>query len=159
MMTLFDIIVLIIVGLSSVFGLWRGFVREVISVASWIVALIVAKIYSPSVAPWFESLTANETAQYVLAFAVLCFITLLLGAFVSHVLSRLLKIVGLQWTDRLLGAAFGVLRGVIIVAIIVYFAAGFYAQEGWWQSSLTIPWFEDLIERSRLFLADYGAEI
>lgn len=159
MMTLFDIVVLIIVGISCVFGLWRGFVREVISVISWIVALLVAKIYSPAVAPWFERLTANETAQYVLAFAVLCFLTLLLGAFINHVLSRVISLVGLQWTDRLLGAAFGVARGIIIVAIIVYFAAGFYAQEAWWQSSLTIPWIEDLIERSRLFLADYGAEI
>lgn len=159
MMTLFDIVVLIIIGISLIFGLGRGFVREVISVASWIAALLVAKIYSPSVAPMFSKLTDSETARYVLAFAVLCFITLLLGAFINHVLSRLISLVGLQWTDRLLGAVFGVARGVIIVAIVVYFAAGFYAQEAWWQSSLTIPWIEDLIERSRLFLADYGAEI
>lgn len=158
-MTLFDIVVLIIVGISCVIGLWRGFVREVISVASWIAALLVAKVYSPAVAPLFEGLTENETGRYVLAFAILCFITLLLGAFVGHVLTRLISIVGLLWTDRLLGAAFGVARGLIIAAIIVYFAAGFYSQEAWWQASQTIPWIEDLIERSRLFLANYGAEI
>ena len=141
-----DIVVLIVVGVSAIFGLWRGFVREVLSVAAWVAAIVVARLYAPHLEPMFTSLTDSDTARYVLAFATLCVLTLIVGAIINNFMVRLVSMAGLQLTDRLLGAVFGVARGVIIMAIIVYFAASAYAMELWWIESLTIPYIEQVIE-------------
>lgn len=145
-MNLLDICILLVVALSSIFGLWRGFVREVLSLLAWIAAIVVARLYSPHLAPLFGSITDNETARYVLAFAVLCFVTLLLGALINHFMTRLISRAGLQMTDRLLGALFGVARGVLIVAVAVYFAAEFYSDRVWWVESQTLPYVQIVID-------------
>lgn len=145
-MSLLDICILIVVGLSSVFGLSRGFIREVLAVVAWVAAIYVARLYSPMLIPLFESITENETARYVLAFAILCLATLIVGAVVNKFMARLISMAGLQMTDRLLGAFFGVARGVIIVAVIIYFAHGQFSTESWWTESQTIPHVEALIE-------------
>lgn len=145
-MGLLDICILIVIALSSIFGLSRGFIREVLALLAWIAAIYIARLYSPHLVPFFAGLTDNETARYVLAFAVLCLATLIAGALVNKVMSRLVSMAGLQVTDRLLGAVFGVARGVVIVAVIVYFAHGQFSQESWWTQSRTIPHVEALIE-------------
>lgn len=145
-MSLLDICILIVVGLSGIFGLSRGFIREVLAVIAWVAAIYVARLYSPILVPFFESVTENETARYVLAFAVLCLATLIAGAIVNKFLARLISMAGLQITDRLLGVFFGIARGVIIVAVIVYFAHGQFSQESWWTESQTIPHVVALIE-------------
>jgi membrane protein required for colicin V production len=145
-MSLLDICVLILIGLSGIFGLSRGFIREVLAVIAWVAAIYVARLYSPHLIPFFENFIENETGRYVLAFAILCLATLIAGAIVNKFMSRLVSMAGLQVTDRLLGAVFGVARGVIIVAVLVYFAYGQFSQEDWWTESQTIPHVESLIE-------------
>lgn len=154
-----DICVLLVIVLSSIFGLWRGFVREVLSLLAWIAAIVVARIYSPHLAPIFNSVTDNETARYVLAFAILCFVTLLLGALVNHFMSRLISMAGLLVTDRLLGAVFGVARGVLIVAILVFFAEGFYADRIWWAESRSIPYIQVVIDWGAGFISTPETEV
>jgi membrane protein required for colicin V production len=151
-LNLIDIAVLVVVGISAVFGLWRGLVKEVLSVFAWVAAIVVARLYSPHLAPVFESVTDSDTARYVLAFAILCVITLIIGALANHFMARLVSMAGLQMTDRLLGIVFGVARGVLIMAIAVYFAVGPYGQESWWQNSITIPYIESVIGWGEGFL-------
>lgn len=158
-MNLLDIGMLVLIFLSCVFGLWRGFVREVLSLAAWIAAIVVARIYSPHLAPVFNSITDNETARYVLAFALLCFVTLLLGALINHFMTRLINLAGLQMTDRLLGAVFGVARGVLIVAVAVYFAAEFYSDRIWWVESRTLPYVQIVIDWGTGFFAEPAIEV
>ncbi len=151
-----DIVILIIVGLSCIFGLWRGFVREVLSLLAWVAALLVASYYSSHLAPVFSRFIDSSTIRHVLAFALLCLITLLLGGLVNHFMSKLINLAGLQVTDRLLGAVFGIARGVIVVAIVVFFASAFYAEEPWWQASQLMPHVIELIDWSRLFIDDFA---
>lgn len=141
-----DVVILAIIALSSLFGLWRGFVREVLSLAAWIAAIVVARAYSPDVGPMLSAVTNSETAQYVAAFALLCLGTLIVGALINHFMARLIHFAGLQMTDRLLGSLFGILRGLLIAAILIYFAAGFYSNESWWLQSSAIPYIENIIE-------------
>lgn len=145
-MSLLDICIVLVIGLSSVFGIGRGFVREVLSVIAWVAAIIVARLYSPHLIPLFDGLTDNETGQYVLAFATLCIAVLIIGAIVNNFMARLVSMAGLQVTDRLLGVVFGFARGVIVVAVAVYFAHPQFSEEPWWQQSRTLPHIEDLIE-------------
>lgn len=152
-----DLTILTITGVSCLFGLWRGFVREVLSLLAWIAALLVASYYSSHLAPVFAGFIDNGTIRYVLAFAILCLVTLLLGGLINHFMSKLIRFAGLQVTDRLLGSVFGIARGVIIVAIAVFFASAFYAEEPWWQASVLMPHVIQLIDWSWLFIDDMTA--
>jgi len=114
----------------------------------------VARLYSPLLAPVFNAITDNETGRYVLAFAILCFATLLLGALINHFMARMISLAGLRLTDRLLGALFGVARGVLIVAVAAYFATEFYSDRTWWMESRTLPYVQVVIDWGSGFFAD-----
>jgi len=147
-----DSVILVVVGFSLLIGLWRGLVREVLSLAALIAAVIIGRLYGPQLAPSFAGMTENAGAQYVLAFALLFVLTLIVGAIVNHFVARFIKLVGLRMVDRVLGAAFGVLRGLLVIGVIVFFASALFAEEDWWQSSVLLPHVVDLIEWSRLYL-------
>ena len=146
-----DIVILAIVGLSCFFGLWRGLVREVLSIIAWVAAISIARVYSDNLAPNFAGLIESQSIRYIVAFALLCVGTLMLGGLLNHFISKLITFTGMRMTDRLLGSLFGVARGVLIVMIILYFAEPFYQNSLWWQQSQLVPHILDLVEWARGF--------
>ena len=151
-----DVCILMVTGISCMFGLWRGFVREVLSLLAWVAALLIARVYSPDLAPLLGSWIASEPMQKVFAFAVLFIVTLIVGAMINHLVAKLIDISGLKLTDRLLGGVFGIARGVVILMVFVYFGASFLATEPWWIESKFIPYGIDLLELTRMYVADVG---
>ena len=149
-----DIIIVTVIALSAIFGLWRGLVKEVFSLVTWVAALIVARVYSVRLAPLFATTFEGETTRYIVAFIVLFFATMVVGALISHLLSKLLTIAGLKLTDRILGGGFGVVRGLILVMLVTFAASGFLANTPTWQQSRLIPVTISLIEWSRIFISD-----
>lgn len=133
-------------------SLWRGFIKEAISLATWIVAVLAAMRFSDPFAamltPWIELPSARAVAGFVGVF----FIVLILGALVGFLAGQLVKKTGLSGTDRVLGTVFGVARGVILVAILALLA-GLTAlpRDPWWQASRLLPRFE----RVALWLTQY----
>src|SRR5690606_8185055 len=99
-MTSFDYAVLIIIGLSVLLSMMRGFVREILALASWVVAFFVAKAYVKDVAPLLPEAIPNESLRYLAAFLVLFLVTLLVCSLLAVALSQLFKHVGLSWLDR-----------------------------------------------------------
>ena len=110
-----DIVILAVIVLSCLFGLWRGLIREVFSLVTWVAALIVARLYSSTLAPLLTGVFEGETTRYVAAFTLLFVITIIVGSLITHLLSKILTLAGLKFTDRLLGGVFGAARGGIIV--------------------------------------------
>jgi len=149
-----DAAFLIVTLVSCLFGLWRGFVREVLSLLAWIAALLIARLYSEPLAPLLGGWVDSAAMQQAFSFAILFIATLLLGALVNNLVAKLINISGLKLTDRLLGSLFGIARGVVIVMVFVYFGSGFFAESPWWTESKFIPHVIDLIERSRIFVTD-----
>ena len=82
-----DIVILIITVLSSAFGLWRGLIKEVLSLLTWIAALLVSRVYSEPLAEMMTGMIENDGIRYVTAFAVLFVIVMMLGdvSKLSHV--------------------------------------------------------------------------
>ena len=119
-MTIFDYVVLAIIGLSVFFSIMRGMVREVLSLAGWVLAFFVAKTFTLELAPLLPEAIPTETLQYLAAFVILFLATLLISALLSIALSQIFKTVGLGWLDSVLGGFFGTLRGVLIVGILVF---------------------------------------
>ena len=152
-----DIVILIITVLSSVFGLWRGLIKEVLSLLTWIAALLVSRVYSEPLAGLMTGMIENDGIRYVSAFAILFVIVMMLGTFLNFLMSKLLNFTGLKLADRLLGAVFGVARGVIIVLVILFVTNVFVSETELWQKSQLIPYGMDLIEKSQVFIGDMNS--
>ena len=139
-MTAFDLIVIGIVGLSTVFAFWRGLIRVVMSLVALVAAVLAAIQFSPSVANMLPVLSDNATTRYLAAFALIFIVVALIGALLGWVLSRAIRAIGLGFVDRLLGAVFGVARGVLIVVIAVLLAGlTTLPRQDWWQNALFAP--------------------
>lgn len=152
-----DAIIVVITILSSLFGLWRGLIKEVLSLVTWVAALVLARLFSESAAALLAGMIDNEGVRYVVGFTVIFVVVMLAGSLLTHVLTKLLSVTGLRLVDRLLGALFGFLRGVIIVLVALFIVTPFASETDWWQNSVLIPEGLDLIERSRLFIEESGA--
>lgn len=149
-----DIVILIITILSSAFGLWRGLVKEVLSLLTWIAALLVARVYSEPLAGLMTGLIENDGIRYVTAFALLFVVVMMLGTFLNFLMAKLLTFTGLKFADRLFGAVFGVARGVIIVLVILFITSMFVSETELWQESQLIPYGMTMIEKSQIFIGD-----
>lgn len=121
-MTIVDIIVLAVIGISVLLGVIRGLVREVLALAAWVVSFLAANLAAPEVARWMPEAMASEEIRLLIGF-VGVFAVMLVGLSVVAILvSKLVKIAGLGMTDRVLGGVFGLTRGLLVVMILVLLA-------------------------------------
>ncbi|HUY04231.1 MAG TPA: CvpA family protein [Rhodocyclaceae bacterium] len=140
-MTGFDYLVLMVIALSSLLGLWRGVVSELLGLAAWVAAFFAARAWGLVVAGWLTAWLGEPAWRAAAGFAAVFLVTLLIFAAARLVLSRLLRAVGLGFADRLLGALFGVARGVLVVlaAVLVCGMTALPRQPWWRQASLAPP--------------------
>jgi membrane protein required for colicin V production len=139
-----DLVILILLTISSLVGLVRGLVKEVLSLVNWVVALAVAFIFKSSLAaalPFPDS--ASPVVRELGAAGLLFFATLILGVILVHALGELIKATGLTGTDRILGFGFGLVRGLVIVLAALIFLPALMpvAESSWWSESTLIPGF------------------
>ncbi len=128
---------------SAVFGLLRGFVKEAFGLVIWLAAVAVGFYYSRDFSLLFHSVISYEPARIPAAFALLFFLTLILGGVISFILSHLVEKTGLTGTDRLLGMLFGFIRGSVLVSILVLLAGVTRLPEhSWWKQAVLIPPFQ-----------------
>lgn len=114
-----DIGIIAIIGLSVLTGLFRGFVKELVALCVWALAIYLAYHYSGELDPWLQKYIQDKSARTAVGFIIILFGTLLVGGIINAVLSFILKRAGLSGTDRTLGMVFGFVRGVFIVGIIM----------------------------------------
>jgi membrane protein required for colicin V production len=156
-----DYVILGLVGLSATVSLLRGFVREALSLAGWVLAFWVALTFTREVAAVLPPSISVPSARLAVGFLALFFGTLLVTALVNFLAAQLVERTGLSGRDRLLGVVFGVARGAVIVAILVLLA-GFTAlpQDPWWRASALLPHFQQMALWTRGFLPpDLAAQI
>lgn len=114
-----DFTIIIIIALSVLTGLFRGFVKELVALSVWALAIWLAWHYSPVAAVWLEAYIQDATMRTVVAFLIILFSTLIIGGVINATLGYVLKRTGLSGTDRSLGLIFGFVRGVCLVAILM----------------------------------------
>ena len=139
-MTGFDYAMLGIIGLSILISVWRGLVREVISLLSWLVAFWIAARFSVDFVEWMPAAITNPSVRYVAAFAVLFLGTIFVLELFGVLIAKLLRAVGLSFIDRLLGALFGLARGALIAWILTLLGGlTTLPQRDWWRDSVFAP--------------------
>jgi len=141
--TNFDYGVLLILGASVVIGLFRGLVKEVLSLIAYVAAFAGAVRYGPVAHEWLAGYIDNPGLRAAVAYAGVFIAVLLAVGIVNLALGLLIKATGLSLADRGMGAVFGLVRGVVIVLVLVV-AAGFtpLPKEPWWTEAALSPYAE-----------------
>jgi membrane protein required for colicin V production len=117
-MTWLDWVFLVVLVSSVVGSIVKGFVREAISLASVVIGIIVACWYFAPVGRFFVSFVKTQDIADLIGFILVFVGCVLAGSLISFVVSKFVQAASLQWFDRLLGAAFGLLRGWLIGSVL-----------------------------------------
>ncbi|AXS80583.1 CvpA family protein [Dechloromonas sp. HYN0024] len=154
-MTGFDYVVIAIVGLSLLFGVWRGVVGEVISLVAWGLGIFAAIEFG---APVGRSLFAglSDPALRTLAGCVVIFVGVLVAmSLLNMVVRSMVKALGLSVSDRLLGMLFGLVRGVLVCMVLVGLGGMTSAPtQSWWQDATLAAPLETVVMAAKPWLPD-----
>jgi membrane protein required for colicin V production len=115
-----DWVMIVVITLSVMLSLWRGFAREALSLAGWLVAYVVANLFGGALASLLSGLISNVTGRYVVAYTLLFVGTLMLSGVIAMLTAQLVKVTGLSLLDRILGMVFGFARGLILIVVFVF---------------------------------------
>lgn len=115
-----DWVIIVVLSVSTLLSVWRGFAREAISLAAWVAAFVVANLFVDQMATLLATWISNITGRYVAAYAILFVGTLMLGSLLGMLARQLVKVTGLSVLDRLLGTVFGFARGVILILVCAF---------------------------------------
>jgi len=136
-----DYIIIAIILISAVASLMRGFLREILSLVVWVVAVGVGYFFHPYLSaymPWIEV----ESLRTLAAFTALFLVTMILGALLSYLIGSLFEKAGISGTDRLFGGIFGAVRGAVLIVLLVLMAGMMpLDSQPWWQASALIGHF------------------
>jgi len=148
--TAFDILVIVIVALSALYGMGRGFVSEILSLVAWIGAAFVTLYGFPHVRPWARQYMEPAAFADTIAIVVLGVVSLIILKFLAHFLGKLAKQSDLGFVDRSFGALFGLIRGLFVVCVV-------FLMVNWLVPKQSFP---DWIAGARtLPLVEFGAEL
>ena len=115
----FDLIIAALVITSAIYGLYRGLIRELISLIAWVLAFFLAILFSPNFANLLDPTWAGETLRLIFSFSAIFVGVLIVSSFIQFVVRKFLSLVGLGSLDRFLGMVFGIARGVVISTILL----------------------------------------
>jgi membrane protein required for colicin V production len=139
--TAFDWFLVVIVVVSTVAAFQKGIIRVLLSLGGLIAGIIVASWNYETVAVSLQRGISNIVVCEVVAFLVIFVLVLVLSSFVAHAISKTVRAIGLGFADRLLGAAFGLGRGVLLGIAAMMLAAAFFPKASWLQNSTLGPYF------------------
>lgn len=160
MMNWIDYTIIGVIVLSALISIVRGFIKESLSLISWVLAFFIASrfyMYITRYLTYFES----DVVRIAVAIAILFVATLIVCSIITYIIGQFVQKTGLSGTDRVLGVYLGIARGILVVAAVLFFVDTFtpLSQTLEWEQSLLIPhfqfiirWFFDLIQHSSSFL-------
>jgi membrane protein required for colicin V production len=149
----FDYVVLAVVALSLLIGSWRGVVSEILALVAWVVAFVAARTWAVPAGELLAGSATDPLVRQVIGFIAIFVGVLIVSALLRWLMSLLLKAVGLRPLDRMLGALFGIARGVLVVWVGVLLA-GLTAlpQQLWWRQAVLAPPLETAVLAARPWL-------
>ncbi len=138
-----DWVLLAVIGISMLLGVWRGFMREVLSLAGWIGGIWLAYLFAADLSvlvPFASEWPLARTAIVAVLIVVVCVFA---AALIGWLLRELMKAVRLSAADRALGGLFGLARGALIIGLVVFLVrdTAIY-REPVWRESLMLPRIE-----------------
>lgn len=148
-----DWVIIGTIVVSALISLSRGFVKEALSLLTWVIAGLVAWMFGGAFADLLTGYIETPSLRVMVACGILFVLTLVLGGLLNYLIGQLVVATGLSGTDRFLGMVFGAARGVLLVVV----AAGLLSlapveADEWWQQSQLIPHFLLVADWSKDFI-------
>ncbi len=148
-----DWLIIGIVAVSALISLTRGFVKEALSLVTWVVAGLVAWAFGGALAELLVGYIETPSLRVITACAILFVLTLILGGLINYLIGQLVLVTGLTGTDRFLGMVFGAARGVLLVVVAVgLLSLAPVEADTWWRESELIPHFLLVADWSKGFI-------
>ena len=151
-MSLIDILVILVLFASLIFGFFRGFVKELMSLVAWMSAFFVAYYFSSSVAIVLP-FDAEFSIKYVTGFVLIFIFVLIISSILIKFISAFVHKIGLGASNIILGGLFGILRGVIIVYFLIFvIEKTSFGEDLTWQQSNSIVLIKLVVEKTFPYL-------
>ncbi len=145
-MSWIDISIFVIISLSVLVGVVRGFIREVLSLLVWVLAFWVALEYTPKLADLFAGVITASSPRLVMSFVILFVVTLILGGVIGYLINKFVRKTSLSSLDRSIGMFFGLARGVVIIVVLVMIMnVTPLVRAPWWEASIFVEYFQTLL--------------
>ena len=146
-LALFDWAIVAVLAISTLMSLRRGFLKEALSLGTWIAAFVVARQFHDPMDQLLVTHIVDSLMRSIAAFAALFVGTLLVGAALGFLLGALINATGLSSTDRVLGMVFGFARGALIVTVVVgLLNLTPLVGDSWYTSATIAPHFETVAQ-------------
>ena len=147
---------LLVFLLSMVVGLMRGFVFELLSLAGWFVAYFAARIGTPEAQPWLHIGEPGSSLNYAATFACVFLVALVVWSIAARLVRALIRATPLSPLDRLLGAGFGLVRGLVVLLFAaLLIGVSPWGQSPLWQQSMGVAWLNAVVHELRpMFVND-----
>lgn len=141
--------------LSVLAGLWRGLVFELLSLLGWVAAYIAAQAFAPAVADYLPIGVPGSALNLGAAFALVFLAALVVWSLAARLVRLMLHATPLSIVDRVLGAVFGALRGVVLLLALVTVVSMTPAHRApAWQASQGVAWLRHLLQQIKPVLPD-----
>ena len=155
-MVAIDYIILAIILVSAVAGLIQGFLREICSLITWIIAIWLAWKIGPSLAPHLGGVLRQQPYGLWAGSAIVFIMVLVVGAIIGATVNHFVRLSIFSGMDRLLGFVLGLVRGVVIVGVMVILAQALRLDgEGWWKKSRLLPSMQPVAKLLRGLAGDH----
>lgn len=121
-MTWIDYFIILVLIVSTIISMIRGFAKEAISLLMWILAIIIAARFAASLSQFFAAHIQSAQVRFALSFVILAIVTLILGSLLNYLLGELISKTGMGGTNRTVGLVFGLARGLVLISALILLA-------------------------------------
>ena len=152
-MNSFDLLIFGIVAIFAAIGVWRGLLREAMSLLTWVLSGVLAWFYAAPVSRLLQGFIEDAALRQLCAFIVIFIVVFLLGLAASWLLHKYFPLKRhFRLVNNALGGVVGAARGAMIITVVVL-VAGLTSvpQSAWWRGSAFSPFFE----RAAVYVAGY----
>lgn len=154
-----DLFILLVCVASGAFGVWRGFAKEALSLATWLAAIWLSWRFAWTIEPMLGRWSAAPDLRIWAARVVVFVVVLIIGGLLAWFARTLIRQTGLSSTDRTLGGLFGLARGVLIVGLVVIALEMLgIDSDPWWQEARLRPLSNQIAAGIRYY-AELGSRL
>ena len=149
-----DWLIIVLLFISTLISVVRGFVQEGLSLLSWVAALFCALHFTRLLSHLLSTHITNSIVRDIISFSVILIFVVIIGSLINRLFTSFMRKIGLGGLDHILGIIFGFARGVLIISVILFLAQmTTFSKMDWWQHSKLIPPFHFLVHQLQHFLS------
>ena len=149
-----DLVILFVIGSSGIISLFRGFTKEFLSLLLWIFAFFAAVGYEEYLTPKILEIVDNLEASKIIASVLIFLVSIVIGGFLTNLISRIVKWSGMSGFDKFMGVLFGISRGLLVIFVVYFLLPSNLKDSEIFTASKISPFFEDLLPVLESYVKD-----